>query len=328
MLPTIPLDCQGKSGPRIAPGRAGQPPVLQGPVRTPIDLSLNAGAQLSQSARRQAVGGWTGASPQPTDGGGNEKQEIGVKPDSGVKVGLLAASLGLAMIAGCRPAAANGYPPDIDAASGNRLPTPKRADLNPADQKTFDEIEGKLGEGLPALEKDRPLVRMYSPGVAKGLGEAHHYLKYDAGFDARLETVAVLTVTRELTNQFEWTQWETHAREPKDPRYLEPYVIDVIKSCKPVTGLGEKDAAVITLGREMFGPRRVSSETFAKVLQLFGPRKTVDLAEMMSLYAATTDELVVFDQQLHPGQTPLLAKNATPCGASGPNLSWVADVLR
>ena len=221
------------------------------------------------------------------------------------------------------------WPADIDRESSGRLPVPKRSDLSPTDQKLWDEVEGQLQSGgLPALEKDRPLARMYSPGVAKGLGDAHHYLKYDAGIDDRLMNIAVLTTTRELTAQFEWTQWELHARDPKDPRYLEPYVLDVIKFCKPVTGLGEKDAAVISLGREMFGPRRVSPETFAKVLQLFGPRKTVDIEELMSLYAATTEEQVMFNQQLHPGQKPLLPKNAAPCGASGPNFSWVADVLR
>ncbi len=259
-----------------------------------------------------------------------DTRELGMKLSKSAKAILLIGVMGALMGAAQGPAAraANGWPADIDPESGNRLPVPKRTELAPADQKTFDEVQGKVAGGLPALEKDRPLVRMYSPGVAKGLGEAHHYLKYDAGFDARLETVAVLTVTRQLTNQFEWTQWEAHARDPKDPRYLEPYVIDAIKFCKPVTGLGDKDAAVITLGRELFGPRKVSSETFAKVLQLFGPRKTVDLQEMMSLYAATTDELVMFDQQLHPGQKPLLPKDLAPCGGSGPNFSWVPDLLR
>jgi 4-carboxymuconolactone decarboxylase len=200
--------------------------------------------------------------------------------------------------------------------------------MSPADQQIYDTVMGKQVGGLSALEKDRPQVRMVSPGVTKGLEEAHHYLKYESGLGDRLTTIAVLTTARELTNQFEWTQWEEHARTAGDTRYVEPYVIDTIKYCKPVTGLGEKDAAVITLGREMFGPRKVSSETFAKVLQLFGPKQTVDLEELMGLYGATADELVVFDQQLHPGQKPLLPKNAAPCGASGPNFSWVADVLR
>jgi 4-carboxymuconolactone decarboxylase len=154
---------------------------------------------------------------------------------------------------------------------------------------------------------------MHSPGLARGLTDAHHYLKYETTLGERLTTIAVLTTSHELTNQFEWTQWEEHARVPKDPRYVEPKVIDAIKYCGPVTGLDPKDAAIITLGREMFGARKVSSATFANVLQLFGRRGTVDLEELMGLYAATASELVVFDQQLHPGQKPLLPANAKSC---------------
>ena len=220
------------------------------------------------------------------------------------------------------------WPADIDPASGNRLPLAKREAMSPADQQIYDSVMGKQATGLSALGKDRPQVRMTSPGVTKGLEEAHHYLKYDAGIDDRLMTVAVLATARQLVSQYEWTQWETHARTQGDPRYVEPYVIDTIKYCKPVTGLGPKDAAVITLGRELFGPRKVSSETFAAVLQQFGPRQTVDIEELMALYASTADELVVFDQQLNAGQKPMLPNNAAPCGPSGPNFSWVPDLLR
>jgi 4-carboxymuconolactone decarboxylase len=150
---------------------------------------------------------------------------------------------------------------------------------------------------------------MHSPGVSKGLAEAHHYLKYETGFGDRLTTIAVLTTSRELTNQFEWTQWEEHARNPKDSRYVEPKVIDAIKFCRPVTDLDVRDAAVIAFGRELFGARKVSSQTFAKVLELFGRRGTVDLEELMGLYAATANELVAYDQQIHAGQKPMLPAN-------------------
>jgi 4-carboxymuconolactone decarboxylase len=212
------------------------------------------------------------------------------------------------------PPKTSAVPADIDPESGNRLPLPTREDMNGVDQKTWDDIMERQQGGLSSREKERPQVRMYSPGLAKGLDEAHHYLKYDAGLGDRLTTVAVLTTARELTNQFEWTQWEEHARNPKDTRYVEPNVIDAIKYCRPVADLDAKDAAIITLGREMFGARKVSSQTFAKVLQLFGRRGTVDLAELMALYGATADELVVFDQQLHAGQKPLLPANAKSCG--------------
>ena len=204
-------------------------------------------------------------------------------------------------------------PPDIYPESGNRLPSPKPADMSDVDRKLYDEVVAIQTGGLADREKERPLGRMHSPGVSKGLAEAHHYLKYETGFGDRLTTIAVLTTSRELTNQFEWTQWEEHARNPKDTRYVEPKVIDTIKFCRPVADLDVKDAAVITFGRELFGARKVSSATFAKILQLFGRRGTVDLEELMGLYAATATELVAFDQQIHACQKPMLPAGAKSC---------------
>jgi len=247
------------------------------------------------------------------------RRQSGVKAWKRARTLLLAGVMG---VLGCVHAQApdqaaaprtSALPADIDPESGNRLPLPKRQDMNDADRKIFDDIMARQQAGLSSREKERPQVRMHSPGVSKGLEEAHHYLKYETGLGDRLMTVAVLTTARELTNQFEWTQWEEHARNPKDTRYVETHVVDAIKFCRPVTDLDEKDAAIVTLGREMFGPRKVSSATFASVLRLFGPRGTVDLEELMGLYAATADELVVFDQQLHAGQKPLLPANAKSC---------------
>ena len=154
-------------------------------------------------------------------------------------------------------------------------------------------------------------------GVSKGLEEAHHYLKYDTGLGDRLMTVAVLTTARELTNQFEWTQWEEHARTPKDTRYVEPKVIDAIKYCRPVTDLDAKDAAMITLGREMFGAAEGVVRNFREGLAAVRAPWHCRLEELMGLYAATAYELVVFDQQLHAGQKPLLPADAKSCLNSG-----------
>jgi 4-carboxymuconolactone decarboxylase len=249
------------------------------------------------------------------------EEESSVKSLKSIRAILLAGAMGVLggvhAQAPDRGAAAKtaALPADIYPDSGNRLPLPKREDMNDADRKIFDDIMARQQGGLSSREKERPQVRMYSPGVTKGLEEAHHYLKYEAGLGDRLMTIAVLTTARELTNQFEWTQWEEHARTPKDTRYVEPKVIDAIKFCRPVTDLDAKDAAIITLGREMFGARKVSSETFANVVRLFGRRGTVEFTMLMSLYGTTADELVVFDQQLHAGQKPLLPADATKsCG--------------
>jgi 4-carboxymuconolactone decarboxylase len=137
------------------------------------------------------------------------------------------------------------------------------------------------------------------------MSDAHSYLKFETGFGDRLTEIAVLVTARELDNQFEWTQWEIHARMA-GAGYLEPAIIDIIKYGKPAVGLGEKETVIINFGRELFGHRRVSSETFAHTLRLFGPRGTVDLTNLMALYCATALELTAFDQQLLKGQKPLL----------------------
>jgi 4-carboxymuconolactone decarboxylase len=103
-----------------------------------------------------------------------------------------------------------------------------------------------------------------------------------------------------------WTIWEKHGRDLKDSRHIEPEIIDVIKYEKPVAGLGEKEALIITFGRELFGQKRVSQETFAHAVRLFGRRGTVDLVELLAQWSATCVELTAFEQQLPAGQKPLL----------------------
>ncbi len=192
-------------------------------------------------------------------------------------------------------------PKDVYADSRNRLPMPKREDLDDSGKKVYDELTGPK-----RLAGSHPSVRLYSPKLAAALEEVSNYLKYNTGLPDQLVEIAVLTTAREMDCQYEWTQWETHGRDPNDPRHIEPAVIDIIKYRKPVTGLGEKETAIITLGREMFGQKKVSPATFAEVLRLFGRRGTVDLVWLMANYSAASVEMTVFDQQLLAGQKPLL----------------------
>jgi 4-carboxymuconolactone decarboxylase len=201
---------------------------------------------------------------------------------------------------GSADSAAAPLPKDIYPETGNRLPPPKREDMDDYGKKVFDELTG------PRISwtKQVPL-RLYSPRLAKPMSDAHYYLKFQTGLGDRLTEIAVLVTAREMDNQFEWTQWEIHGRMD-GPGHVEPGIIDIIKYNKPVAGLGEKETVIISLGREMLGQRKVSSATFAEALRLFGRRGTVDLVELMSLYSATAAEVAAFDVQLKEGQKPML----------------------
>jgi 4-carboxymuconolactone decarboxylase len=83
-------------------------------------------------------------------------------------------------------------------------------------------------------------------------------------------------------------------------------IIDAIKFRKPTSALPETEAAVIELAREAVGRKKVSSETYARALKLFGEKQLLDIVALMASYAMTAIVLSVFDQQLHDGQQPLL----------------------
>jgi 4-carboxymuconolactone decarboxylase len=216
-----------------------------------------------------------------------------------------------ASLAASIAAVAGPLPKDIDPESRNRLPLPKREDMEEEGKKAFDQVNRP--HRLPMSDAmTRRSVRLYAdPRFAAGTDEKQRYLTYDTGLSDRLVEIAVLVAARAMDSQYEWTEWETYGRDPNDPRHIEPAIIDMIKYEKPVAGLGEKEAAIITLGRQMFGPRKssfenVSSATFAEVLRLFDRKGTVDVVHLMAQYAADAAELTAFDQHLKEGQKPLL----------------------
>ncbi len=207
----------------------------------------------------------------------------------------------------------NPLPKDVYPDSRNRLPMPKREDFDAEGQKIFDYVtrgkpmaNGEVPSGFLPTGTPQADVRLWAPRLAMAQSDAGHYLKYDTGLPNRLLEIAILQTAYELECQYEWTQWERFGRNPKDPRHIEDSLIDLIKYNKPVVGIGEKEAAIIKFSREDFGDRKVSSETFAEVLRLFGRKGTVDLLWVMANYSTAAAELTAFDQQLQPGQTPLL----------------------
>jgi 4-carboxymuconolactone decarboxylase len=107
---------------------------------------------------------------------------------------------------------------------------------------------------------------------------------------------------RELDSQFEWAAHEPEALREGVSRDI----IEIIKHRLDTSGLDHADAIVIELGREIFGARKVASETFARALWHFGRRALVDLVALMGNYAGTAALLTAFDMQLNADQLPLL----------------------
>jgi 4-carboxymuconolactone decarboxylase len=142
---------------------------------------------------------------------------------------------------------------------------------------------------------------MHSPKAAEPIYALNQYLRKTVA-GSRYFEVAALIAAREFDQQYEWS-----AHEPAALRAgVEQSVIDVIKFNRALTGVPEKDATLIRLGRAIFRDHRVSSELWAQMEKLFGRQGAIEVTMVMADYAMVGFVLTAVDQQLPADRKPLL----------------------
>lgn len=192
-------------------------------------------------------------------------------------------------------------PHDIDPDSRCRLPLPRREDLDEAGRAIFDRNTDPAGGTIRGL-KGPAGIQLHSPVLCKANRPVGRYLRFEAGFSEREREVAILITARECDSRFEWAAHEPVALKVGVPKET----VEAIKHRKPLAEIAAEDALIVAIGRETFGKRKLSSQTYAQALARFGARKLVDLAALMGNYASTAAVLTVFDMQLDEGETALL----------------------
>jgi 4-carboxymuconolactone decarboxylase len=188
-------------------------------------------------------------------------------------------------------------PEDIYPESGYRLPLPRREDMDEHGREVYDLIVGESKRGL----RGNTGINLHNPRVAELETALNQYLQSDAALDAKVRELGILVTTRELDSQHQWSVHEVRALKEGIPEQT----IDVIKHRRPIAGLPELEAVIIQFGRELFGQKRVTSQTFARALKLFGAGQLVTLVSLMGNYAAAAVKLRAFDVQLDPDQATL-----------------------
>lgn len=192
-------------------------------------------------------------------------------------------------------------PDDIYPESGCRVPLVDRESLDDEGKQRFDRL-ADMKDGSLVGVKGPGGLNFHSPGTQKFSLPLNRYLRFDAGFAGDIRELAILTVAREMDSKFEWA---AHERVGLDEE-LPMSVIDVVKHRKPTSGLAEKYAMIIDLGRQAVGDHKVTAETFARLTPHYDTRQIVDLLTLMGNYAATAILLCAADQQLPPGDQPEL----------------------
>lgn len=186
-------------------------------------------------------------------------------------------------------------PKDIYPESGFRLPLPKRADMDEYGKEVFEKVVGRGSGAIVGLRG--PIgISLHSPKVAALQYALIAYMRKESGLDASIRELAILVTAREMDSQFEWDAHEPIARKER----LSPETIDAVKFRRSLAKLPETEAVVIQFGREMFRRKKVSSNTFARALSIFGHKQLVDIVSLMANYASTALKIRAFDIQLLP----------------------------
>lgn len=204
---------------------------------------------------------------------------------------LVCGSAAIAAQSAAKPAA------DLDADSRARLPYLQRKDMDEANQKIFDTLPGRSPEGILR----GPLAfAAYNPGVAKALFDLHN-AAVAGTLEPHVRELAILVACRETNYSLEWNGHEAAALKAGVDRKT----IDLVRQGGVLTGLDEKDAAVIRFGRQMLHDGKMDSATFAKAAQLFGKRGAMDLVAVMSTYAVSGFYAIAVDEHMPPGRQDL-----------------------
>jgi 4-carboxymuconolactone decarboxylase len=188
-------------------------------------------------------------------------------------------------------------PADLDPQSRARLPYLKSSEVDAKGKKVVD-IFGKGGTVTGPLA-----FATYNPGVGQALLDLHDAAVTGGTLDPYTRELAILVACRETNYNLEWNGHEASGLKAG----IDAKLIDVVRNRRPLAGLNEKDATVIRFGRQMLTDKKVDSATFAKAVELWGKRGTMDMVAVMNTYAVSGYFAIAVDEHSPAGKPELPA---------------------
>jgi 4-carboxymuconolactone decarboxylase len=209
---------------------------------------------------------------------------------------ILAAAV-ITVFAASRAFAQNdALPSDVSLDSRNRLPLLKPENAPERAKRTYDNAMANFAGAQPK----GPSMRLHASPVIN--------LQIQSPVGLSLAQVAILITGREHDQPYEWSLHELQALSVS----LDPTIIEVIRHNQPTSKLGDKEAVIIEVGRELFRTHKLRTDSYARALGILGKTNLVDVVSLMADYAGVCATLTAFNQQMPPGFKQFLPLPFTP----------------
>lgn len=158
-----------------------------------------------------------------------------------------------------------------------RLPEILDRNQLPEDQRDlFDYLAGTRGSVRMPFS-----VVAHSPEVARRVSHLGTYLRFESAVPHALNEVAICVVGRVFDSRHEYYAHSRLAREAG----VSEATLDVIAYKKPVDGLDEDEALVITYARQLLEEHKATDEVFDALRAKYGEQGVVDLTAVIGYYS-------------------------------------------
>jgi len=200
-------------------------------------------------------------------------------------------------------------PSDVHEDSYYRFPLLVRQELDARSRELFDRV---VGADRATTPRGPVGMTFLSPALVEPVQQINSALRTNGVLGLRLAEIVVAATGREMNSQYQWTVHGAAAEAAGAGQA----VLDAIRNDAPVAGLDARDAVAITFVRELFRDETVRPETFAKAVDLFGARGTVEMAALTGDYLMMTTVYNALGMRLRPEQAATLPHRAgAPVGA-------------
>ena len=151
-----------------------------------------------------------------------------------------------------------------------------------------DTIAGKRGR-VPA-----PLVAwLESPVLADRAQKLGEFVRYETSLPPRLSELAILTVARYWTAQFEWTAHKAEALKAG----LDPEIIDDIANRRAPRFKNADEPVIYDFSAALLQTHEVPEELYRRAVEKFGQRAVVELVGILGYYTLISMTLNTFEIQ-------------------------------
>jgi 4-carboxymuconolactone decarboxylase len=187
-----------------------------------------------------------------------------------------------------------------------RLPTLKMESLTPEQQAIVQAINsGPRGR----FSNEGPFaVFLHAPAFGMLAQQLGGHVRFNTSVPPRLSELAILCTARHWKAQFEW---RAHARIALKEGVNEATIGD-LHAGRPPKSAPHDERTIYAFVMELYGKRRVSNATYARVRKLFGDAGAVELTGILGYYAMISMILNVFRMPVPEGATVPFNEPANP----------------